>query len=226
MDIIYPVGNVLQRLTLRLFADYKVTGQENVPRQGPLIIVANHQSNLDPPLIGASVPRRVWFLAKQGVFRGPLAHWFLTSYGAFPLDREAADVRAYRWALNKLAQGQAIAIYPEGTRSRGAMRRAKPGIIRLALRAQAPLLPVGITGTERIGSWMRVVNPTGKIRVNIGEPFHLPPIEGRPSAEELESLTDMVMRRIAALLPESYQGVYRLAPDATITTSRVSANKT
>lgn len=210
MDIVYPVSNTLQRLTLRLFADYKVTGQEKVPRQGPLIIVANHQSNLDPPLIGASIPRRAWFLAKQGVFRGPIVHWFLKNYGAFPLDRGAADVRAYRWALNKLAQGQAMAIYPEGTRSRGAMRKAKTGIIRLALKAQAPLLPVGITGTERIGSWMRAVNPTGKIRVNIGEPFHLPPIRGRPSTEDLESLTNMVMRRIAALLPESYHGVYSL----------------
>ena len=209
MGFVYPAGNVVQRMTLRLFADYKVIGEENVPWMGPLIIVANHQSNLDPPLLGASVPRRIWFLAKDSMFRGPLAQWFLRSYGAFPLDREGVDVRAYRWVLNQLERGEAVAVFPEGTRRKGAMQKAHNGVVRLALKAQAPLLPVGITGTERLGTWLRVLNPTGKIRVNIGPVFSLPSIEGRLSTEVLESLTDMIMHRIAALLPDSYQGVYR-----------------
>ena len=90
------------------------------------------------------------------------------------------------------------------------MRKARPGIARLALKAQAPLLPVGITGTEGLGSWTRIFNPTGKIRVNIGSVFWVPTIDGRPSREVLESLSDMVMARIAALLPSDYQGVYGL----------------
>ncbi|MCI0437511.1 MAG: 1-acyl-sn-glycerol-3-phosphate acyltransferase [Chloroflexi bacterium] len=207
----YPVCNFLERMLLRALADYKVTGKEYVPQQGPLIVVANHQSNMDPPLLGASIPRRVWFLAKDGIFTNWAARWFLESYGAHSLNREAFDPAAMKWVLRKLEHGEAVAIFPEGTRSRGeGMQRAMPGVARIALRTQAPLLPIGITGTERLGTWARVVNPTGTLRVNIGRVFSLPDIEGKPTPELLDSLTTMIMRRVAELLPEGYQGHYRI----------------
>ena len=208
MEVTYPVCTFLQKLTLRTFADWQVTGRENVPPMGPLIIVANHQSNLDPPLLAPSLPRRVKFLAKQGIFRGPLVSWFLRSWGAFPLNRDAADISAFRWVLSELERDQAIVLFPEGTRSRGGMRKAHLGVARLALKSQAPLLPVGITGTEKLGTVLRAFNPTGKLRVNIGTVFSLPGVEGRLEKEVLDSLTDMIMRRVAALLPPRYQGVY------------------
>jgi 1-acyl-sn-glycerol-3-phosphate acyltransferase len=211
MELINPLANFLQGILLRTFADWQVTGRENVPPMGPLIVVANHQSNVDPTLISTSIPRRTWFLAKKGVFSGPLASWFLRSYGAFPLDRGRADIRAYRWTLEKLERDQAVVLFPEGTRGSGGMQKALPGVARLALRSQAPLLPVGITGTERLGTVFRVLNPTGKIRVNIGSVFSLPSIEGRLGREVVESLTDTIMQRIAALLPASYQGVYAIS---------------
>ena len=215
-----PASNFLQRRMLGLFADYKVTGVENVPPMGPLIVVANHQSYADPPLLGASIPRRLWFLAKQEIFQGPVADWFLKSYGAFPLNREDRDIRAYRWVLNKLQHDGVVAIFPEGTRSRGAMKKATSGVVQLALKTQAPLLPVGITGTEHMGHWLRVLHPTGRIRVNIGTIFSLPSVEGKPNKEVIESLVDTVMQRVAALLPASYQGVYRIGHDAVATGSQ------
>ena len=215
---VYSISNVAQRLTLRLFADYKVEGKENVPPMGPLIVVANHQSNLDPPILGASLPRRIWFLAKEGIFRGRIVNSFLRSYGAFPLDRSGSDLRAYRWALNKLEHDQVLVLFPEGTRSKGSMNKAMSGVARLALKTGAPLLPVGIVGTEHMGHWMRTVSPTGKIRVNIGTVFSLPSIDGRPSREVLESLTDMIMQRVASLLPERYRGVYTIKPSTRATT--------
>ena len=208
MRLVYPVGTVTQRLLLRLFADYAVTGSENVPPDGPLLVVANHQSNFDPSLVATSFPRPVWFLAKENIFRGPFAHWFMTSYHAHPLNRDDMDIRAYRWALSRLKAGVSMVIFPEGTRSKGALQKAKPGVARLALKTGAPLVPVGIAGTEHLGSWLRVLNPTGRIRVNIGPAFSLPSIDGRPSQDDLEALTDTIMRRIAALLPEQYQGFY------------------
>ena len=211
---VYPVSNFVQRATLKLFADYKVEGTDNVPPMGPLIVVANHQSYVDPPLLAASIPRRLWFPAKREVFRGSLVSWFLSSYGAFPVNRQGSDVRAYRWVLDKVNRDDAVAIFPEGTRSPGAMKRATSGAVQIALKTQAPLLPVGITGTERIGHWLRVLNPTGRIRVNVGTVFSLPSLEGRPNKEVIRSLADMVMDRIAALLPVGYQGVYRLGQDA------------
>ena len=209
MDLLYHACNVAQKGTLHAFADWKVTGRENVPSVGPLIVVANHQSNFDPPLLAPSIPRRIRFLAKDSLFKGPaIAGWFLRGYGAFPLNRTGVDVRAHRWALDQLRRDQVIALFPEGTRSRGGMKRARPGVVRLALTTQASILPVGITGTERLGTWVRVLNPTGRITVTIGRPFTLPVIEGKPSPAVMESLTEMVMRQVADLLPESYRGVY------------------
>lgn len=208
MDTLYHVSNFLQRITLRLFADYSVEGSEHVPPMGPLIVVANHQSNMDPPLLATSFPRRIRFLAKDTIFRGPAVRWFLTTYGAIPLNRAGVDVRAFRHAMRELDAGGVVTVFPEGTRSPGAMRRAHSGVARLALLSQAPLLPVGITGTEHIGHWLRVVNPTGRLHLRIGSAFTIPPIDGRPSKEALNSMTEMVMRRVADLLPESYHGVY------------------
>ena len=210
--LLYDICNVAQRATLRLFADYKVTGTENVPPMGRLIVVANHQSNLDPPLLAASLPRRIWFLAKDGIFVNPIVDPFLRAYGAFPLDRGGRDVRAYRWALDRLERDQALVIFPEGTRNNGSMNRALPGVASLALKTGAPLLPVAIVGSERMGHWIRAVNPTGTIRVNIGQVFSLPSIDGKPGIEVLQSLTDMIMQRIAALLPERYRGAYSIVP--------------
>ena len=210
MGFIYPVSNFIQKIFLRAFADWQVIGRENVLHAGPLIIVANHQSNFDPTLLSVSMPRRTCFLAKESIFRGPLVTWFLRQYGAFPLNREGANVGAYRWALRQLELGHAIVVFPEGTRNPGAMKKAHTGVARLAWKTGAPLLPVGITGTAGLGHWMRAVFPTGTLRVNIGTAFSIPSITGRPNKEVLGSLTDMIMQRVAALLPASLQGVYRL----------------
>ncbi len=211
MEAVYYVSNFLQRCTLRTFSDYKVMGAENVPPMGPLIVVSNHLSNLDPSFLGASVPRRLNYLAKDNLFSavGPVGRWYLRNYGAFPIDRAGVDARAFRWALRQLQRDAALVIFPEGTRSRTAsLNEAKAGAVSLILKSGAPVLPVGITGTERMQPFLRVVNPTGKIRVNIGQPFSLPSIEGRPSREVLRSMTTDMMHRVCDLLPESYHGFY------------------
>ena len=210
MEVLFPTARFLQRVTLNLFADLEVVDSENIPPFGPLIIVANHQSNSDPPLLVATVPRRVRFLAKREVFTGPIVSWLLRQYGAYPLNREGADLGAYRWALDQLSRGQAVVVFPEGTRSPVGMKRALPGVAQLALKSEAPLLPVGITGTEKLGSWLRVFNPTGRLRVKFGMVFSLPSITGRPNREVLGSLTDIIMGRVAEQLPREYQGAYRI----------------
>ncbi len=207
-DWLYRICIPLQRMVLRLFANWQVSGVENVPPMGALIIIANHQSNFDPPLLSASIPRRVFFLAKKGLFMGHAITWFLRSYGAFPVDREGGDIRAYRWVMSQLRAGKPVVLFPEGTRSRQGMRRAKAGIAQIAIQSQASILPVGIVGTHRLGTWMRVFNPTGEITVNIGQVFSVPPIEGRPSRELLDSISDMIMQRVAMLVPDEIRGVY------------------
>ena len=214
MGAVNSVCNFAQSITLHLFADWEVEGRANVPPMGALIIVANHQANVDPTIVSTGIPRTTIFMAKKSLFKGPIISALLRSYGAFPVDRGKSDIRAYRWALDQLSRDKAVVVFPEGTRSPGSMKKAHTGVARLALKSQAALLPVGITGTERFGTWLRAFNPTGKLTVNIGPPFSLPIIEGRPSRELLTSLTDMIMQRIAVLLPPSYQGVYRIRNSA------------
>lgn len=208
-DLLNTTCSIAQRGTLRLFSDWSVQGKENVPPMGPVIVVANHVSNFDPPLVSASFPRRIWFLAKRELFKGP-GKWFFTAYGAHPVNRSATDPTAYRWALEKLANDQCLMIFPEGTRSRtGEMKKAQPGVVRLALKSQAAIVPVGITGTNGLNNPLNVFRPSGRLRINIGRAFTLPQIEGRPNAAVLNSLTDMIMERVAMQLPPEYQGVYR-----------------
>ena len=207
-DLLNTTCSIAQRGTLRLFSDWSVHGEENVPPMGPLIVVANHVSNFDPPLVSASFPRRIWFLAKKELFKGP-GKWFFTTYGAHPVNRSATDPKAYRWALEKLASDQCVMIFPEGTRSRtGAMKKAQPGVVRLAMKSQAAIVPVGITGTDGMNNPLHVFRPSGRLHINIGRAFTLPDIEGRPSAAVLQSMTDMIMERVAMLLPSEYRGAY------------------
>jgi 1-acyl-sn-glycerol-3-phosphate acyltransferase len=213
MPILYRIAVFLARLCFTLFARWEVEGREAVPLRGPLIIVANHLSNADPPVLMASLPRRVLFMAKRGLFQNPFTAFLLRSVGAFPLSRDGRDVGALVWALRLLQRGHALVLFPEGTRSRdGCLKRGLSGVAYLALKSQAPILPVAITGTERIPGFWRIALPFCRIGVRIGSPFTLPQIEGEASRPLLEHLTDMIMYRIAQLLPEGYRGYYGTSP--------------
>ena len=121
---VHRVSNSALRVTLRMFADYKVEGRENIPADGPLIVVSNHQSNVDPPILAASLRRDTRFLAKDSIFEHvtPIGRWFLRSYGAQPLRRDAMDLAALRWALTELKRpGATLALFPECTRYPGSM---------------------------------------------------------------------------------------------------------
>ena len=207
-DLAYNLSNAALKVVLRAFAQWEVVGRENAPPKGPLMVVSNHLSNIDPPLLACSIPRRLFFMAKKELFT-PILGPFLRAYGAYPLERDQRDVEALLWARRLLERDGVVALFPEGHRNpyRG-LQRCSPGVALLALKSQAPLLPVAITGTERLGPLWRVAFPTGRIRVRIGQPFTLPRIEGKVSRPLLDSLTDLIMSRVAALLPESYRGIY------------------
>ena len=208
-DMCYRSVRVAMRTVLRTFSTWRVEGLENVPPHGPLLVVANHMSNIDPPLLAAGLPRRLHFHAKRSIFN-PLTSWFLRTWGAFPVERDGRDLDGYRWARRLLDQDKVLAMFPETTRSLKGMQRAIPGVAMLALHTQAPILPVGIEGTAHLGPYWRVATPTGRITLRIGQPFSLPSIEGKLGRAQLQGLADMVMYRIAALVPEDLQGVYNI----------------
>jgi 1-acyl-sn-glycerol-3-phosphate acyltransferase len=201
----------LARFCLTLFARWRVEGKEAVLPQGPLLVVSNHLSNADPPVLMASLSRRLNILAKRELFHFKPASLLLYSIGAFPVN-PSKDVAAIRWAMDSLNHDRALLAFPEGSRSPNArLQQGKPGVGYLALHTQAPILPVAITGTEKIPGYWRVAFPFCSINVSIGQPFTLPAIDGKLTSQLLQHLTDMIMQRIADLLPPEYRGYYGAA---------------
>jgi 1-acyl-sn-glycerol-3-phosphate acyltransferase len=190
-----------------LLTRWQVKGRENVPRQGPLLVVANHLNLSDPPLLGVSLGRKAIFMAKEELFRSRFSAYFISNFGSFPVHRGKLDREAIRQAKQVLADGVALVMFPEASRSKSAqLQPAFPGSALIARRSGAPILPVGITGTERIKGMAWILRRP-RITVNIGQPFYLPPVS-RLTKAELAEQTDFIMERIAELLPPEYQGNY------------------
>ena len=214
----YRTGWLLVRIIMFLYARVEVIGAENVPRRGGLIIVSNHLNNADPGMVGGFVGRRVVFMAKDEMFHWPIFGLYVRLIGAFPVRRFEADLRALRRAVQLVRRGEALVMFPEGTRSKtGSMTPGHPGTAMVALRTGAPILPVAVTGTEvvRLPSVFFRSFRLVRVRMVIGEPFFLPSIS-RPKAEDYERCTEMIMGRIAALLPPQYRGHYQNKVPASI----------
>lgn len=207
MGALYGPGRALARFCFGVLGRMEVSGREGVPPYGPLLVVANHLSYNDPPAVAAAVPRPLAFLGKQDLFEGWGREWLLRQLQVYPIDRELG-VGALRTALSLLAADQAVMIFPEGTRSRDyRLQRGLSGVAYLAIKSQAPILPVGIWGTEKF-SPKRMPLPLCRFRVNIGAPFTPPLLEGGYTRAAAAGVLELIMLRIAALLPAEYRGVY------------------
>jgi 1-acyl-sn-glycerol-3-phosphate acyltransferase len=187
-----------------------------IPPHGPVIVAANHASNLDPVVIGSTlmprIGRRLQFLGKKELFAWPVVGWIADHGGVHPVDRSTADVEAYRLAKRILDEGHALFVFPEGTRSPdGALAEARDGVSVLALRTGAPIVPVGVSGSSAV--WPRgqkLPHPGGHVTVRVGPRFELvdvlPPDLDRKAAKS--AATNVIMGRIAALLPPDQRGRY------------------
>jgi 1-acyl-sn-glycerol-3-phosphate acyltransferase len=192
-----------------------------IPRSGPVILAANHASNLDAVVLGSwlvpTLGRRIHWLGKKELFAWPVVGWAAASGGVHPVDRGAADVEAFRLARRILDEGNILFVFPEGTRSPdGSLQAAQDGVAVLAIRTGAPVVPLAIAGSHRV--WPRgqkLPRPGGRVTARVGSPFlpadSLPPGTDRRAAKPL--VTDLIMRRIAALLPPDQRGFYGDQPD-------------
>jgi 1-acyl-sn-glycerol-3-phosphate acyltransferase len=199
-------GSAISGWLLRIVGGGRVEGLEHVPRQGPFILVANHRSLADPPILGWAVGhhvgRVVHFMAKDEMHRWPIMGWLADRSGVFFVRRGEGDRSAQRAALQLLAEARPIAIFPEGTRSKdGRLGPARAGAALLAIRSGAPLLPVAITGTERLFPGRSRLPHRTRVVVRIGPTFALEHIPtARIPRELLSEGTDRIMREIAGLL--------------------------
>jgi 1-acyl-sn-glycerol-3-phosphate acyltransferase len=215
LPFVIRASDAFGRSFIQCFTRVTVEGLERVPSSGALILSANHISNADPPFMASwltpTLGRPIHWMAKAEALEWPLAGWFMRQNGAFGIRRGAADTEAFRLARRVLDEGRVLGAFPEGTRSpTGTLQRAKDGVTLLALRTGAPVLPVGVIGTDRF--WPRgqaLWGVGGRITLRVGEPFVLERGQ-RPDGdrESLEDVTTRLMLRIAALLPERQRGVY------------------
>lgn len=213
---LYQLGRFLARFCFRTFGRLEVAGAINVPPYGPVILVCNHLSFNDPPLLVASIDRPLHFVAKKELFGNPIFKFIMSRFHVSPFDRAKPGVDAIRTLISHLNQDHIVVLFPEGHRSPDhSMQEGMLGVVYLALKSQASILPVGVTGTQNFAGW-RMPFPLCRLKANIGQPFSLPVIEGKPTRKIMQSVLDMIMDRVAAQLPLEYQGVYPRAkrPDS------------
>ena len=183
----------------------KVNGLENIPKTGPVIIVPNHMTYAEPQLIGILVKRKMRFAAKEGFFRNKPLKLFMQSLGCFPVHQGVADRKVIRLMEQYVNEGFALVIFPEGARSQNAeLIPALNGTALIAQRTGALILPVGISGTEKMQGWFWALKRP-ELTVNFGKPFHLPSSDDKLSRAEA---TTFIMEHITDLLPAEYHGVY------------------
>lgn len=205
------------RAVLSSVARVHVEGADDLPLSGPLIVAPNHLSNADPPIVAGwlapALGRRPRFLAKEQIFVGPVG-WFLEWQGAVRVKAGGSDADAYRVCRRLLEAGEALIIFPEGTRSgNGELGRALPGVALLATRTGVPVLPVGISGTDRfLGRGARIPGVGARITVRVGRPFRLVADPALPRREALDAANVELMRRIAALVDERHRDGYEPWP--------------
>jgi 1-acyl-sn-glycerol-3-phosphate acyltransferase len=194
---------------LTLGFSLRTEGVGHVPKKGPVLLIANHQSYLDPALVAMASRRHLCFLARKSLFRHRLVGWFLRHLNAVPLDREGVGIEGLRTALHQLQGGRAVVVFPEGHRSEdGALQPLKPGVQLLIKRVEAPIVPVGLAGTyDAWPRWSPLPVPaplfwpagTGTLAVSVGKPFLS------------RGLRDLPRERLLAVLFEELRKVHARA---------------
>ena len=207
------IAAALARFGLSALARVKVELDAELPRDGPLIVVANHMSNADPPLVAGwltpKIGRQLHILAKASLFVGPVGA-ILRRLGATPVRTGGSDIEAYRVARGVLDRGEVLCIFPEGTRSGdGRIAQAKPGVAMLATRAGVPILPVGVSGTDRfLGRGVRFPRIGSRITLRVGRPFAVALDSSLTRREAMQRASDEIMSHIAELVDERHRGRY------------------
>ncbi len=218
--MIYALARQATKLFLRICFRIEVVNLDGLPRSGPVIVAANHQSFCDSLFLPVVLPRRVTFLAKAEYFD----HWhtsvFMRSIGQIPIRRGTGSeaIRAIATATDLLHEGAVLALYPEGTRSLdGSVHRGHVGIARLALATGAAVVPIGLRGTQAVqpvGS--RMLRPFRRVEVHVGQARYISPADVEAAGAKklaLRGFTDAVMGDIAVLSGRAYVDSYLKSPE-------------
>lgn len=190
------------RVLAALLGGLRVSGRENVPKTGPVLLVPNHVSDIDPPLVGITLPRRARYMAKSELFEMRVLGPFIRFMGAFPVRRYSADRTALRAAEEYLKNGEAVVLFPEGKLSEdGALQPFLPGAALIGLRADVPVVPVGIVGSPGMLPYGRLFPKRSPrpVQVKFGPPIPMDDLKALPRSEAIEEATRRMEAAVAEL---------------------------
>ena len=192
----WAAGHVLLLPPIRYGLRLRVIGREHLPAQGRVLLVSNHISQLDPPIMGvAALPRRIYYMAKAELFRVPLLRRAVYRLGAFPVERGGADRRALRLAKDVIERDDVLLMFPEGTRHvDGRLRPGMPGAGSLGLEPGVTVVPAAIWGSNRLFR---------RVTVAFGPPIDLSTLEPGPRSRRSREAVDRMMAAIAELIPKA-----------------------
>jgi 1-acyl-sn-glycerol-3-phosphate acyltransferase len=188
--MLYRVSRAIVRIYYSLFYRLEARGVPNIPTEGPVILCCNHRSLQDPFALGAWVPRKVHYMAKEELFKVPIISSLVRGWGAFPVKRGGVSKEAIRSAINLLKEGHVMGIFPEGKRNK-TLSEGKRGAVTMALRSGAAVVPVALIGKYRFFS---------KVIVVYGAPIDMRPYAEAGTSESQELATQTIMARIAEML--------------------------
>jgi 1-acyl-sn-glycerol-3-phosphate acyltransferase len=193
--MLYVFFRFLFRILFSSVYRYEIIGSENVPETGAVLLCSNHISNLDPPILGSSLDRKVSYMAKKELFDIPVVSFLITRFGAFPVKRGAQDKQALRTTLSLLREGKVVGVFPEGTRSKtGKLGKAYQGVGLFALKEEATVIPVAI-----IGPYL----PFKRVKVVFGPVVGLEDLKKeKVTSESTKIATERIMEQIQELLDQ------------------------
>lgn len=196
----YFIGWSFFLIFFKAYLGFKVVGRKNVPKRGAFIFVSNHSSYFDPILLGTSLHRSLYYMARESLFHKPISNWAMNKVHAFPVKRDKGDLGALKQALAILKDGKPLVMFPEGTRSKDkVLRSAKPGIGFIVAKARVPVVPAYIEGSfEALPGSLKTLK-RHPVAVYIGEPVVFDFVHGRPSKEDYQKISDEIMKAIARL---------------------------
>jgi 1-acyl-sn-glycerol-3-phosphate acyltransferase len=209
MSLTFHVVNFTFKRIVRLLCRVDDSQWHKFPATGPLLLAANHVNFVEVPIMYTHLmPRPVTGFVKAENWEKPFLRWLFDLWGGIPLHRGEADMAAIRDGLAALAEGKMLTIAPEGTRTGdGRLQKAHPGIVIMALKSGAPILPIAYWGHEQFWPNFKRLRRTD-FNLGVGRPFTLHPGSQRVTKEIRQQMADEIMFQIARLLPEEYRGYY------------------
>ncbi len=191
----YQFGRIVCNICLSAYFKLEVSGLENLPSEGGFVLCCNHQSYLDPPLMGLKIKeRQLTFMAKEALFHKPILAPIIKKLGAFPVSKNQKDGRAVKQAIETVKEGKILALFPEGTRSKtGKLLKPKSGVVVIAAQTGAPIVPTAIKYYGK--------HPRAKIVVRFGEPILNEQLElgENPTPKMIKSATQIVWGRLSEI---------------------------